>query len=70
MNAAQRRLLADQIRAAIEESGKSQAEIASATGVHKSALSRFMRRERGLSFAAIEEISALLNLRISASKKK
>jgi transcriptional regulator with XRE-family HTH domain len=70
MNAAQRRLLADQIRTAIERSGKTQAEIAAATGIHKSALSRFVREERGVSFDAAEKIAAFLNLHIVEAKKK
>jgi transcriptional regulator with XRE-family HTH domain len=65
MTSAQRRRLADQIRDAITSSGKTQAEIANKTGIDKSALSRFMRRERGISFDSAEEIAAYLGLDIT-----
>jgi transcriptional regulator with XRE-family HTH domain len=63
--AVKRRTLADQIRDAIERSGRSQISLAFTTGIDKSALSRFVRKERGLSFDAAERLTAELGLSLT-----
>lgn len=51
----------DALRAAIRASGHSQTAIARATDVDAGRISRFMRRERGLSVEAVEQIAAFLD---------
>ena len=60
--------LTDQLRAAVADSGMTLSDLARATGVDKSALSRFVNGERGLSMEALDAIGEHLRLRIVADK--
>lgn len=60
--------LTDQLRRAVADSGKTLGELARETGIDKSALSRFVNGERGLSMEALDAIGDYLGLRIVASK--
>ena len=62
--------VSDQIRAAIESSGVSIYRIAAETGIDKSALSRFMSGERGLSTTALDSLGEFLGLEIVVRKRK
>ncbi len=62
--------LTDQLRAAVAGCGMSLGELARATGVDKSALSRFVNGERGLSMEGIDAIGEVLGLRIAAARRK
>ena len=56
---------ADQMRQAIERSGKSRYQISKDTGIGQDVLSRFMSDERGLSMESIEVLFEYLGLSIS-----
>ena len=62
--------LTDQLRAAVAGCGMSLGDLARATGVDKSALSRFVNGERGLSMEAMDAIGQCLGLRIVAEDPK
>jgi transcriptional regulator with XRE-family HTH domain len=62
--------LTDQLRQAVLSCGQSQYAICKATGIDKTAMSRFMRGERGLSMSVMDNLGAYLNLRIVTDKKK
>ena len=62
--------LTDQLRAAVAGCGMSLGELARETGLDKSALSRFVNHERGLSMEGIDAIGHCLGLRIAADKPK
>jgi transcriptional regulator with XRE-family HTH domain len=57
------------LRHAIDASGMSRYAIAKAIGLDQSVLSRFMAGKSGLSVETIDNIGALLGLRIVADKK-
>ena len=63
-------LLTDQLRQAVLNSGQSQYAICKATGIDKSALSRFVTGERGVSCEAMDILGEYLGLRIVADKPK
>lgn len=69
MNAAQRRQLSDQLRAAIRDSDLSQNEVARNAGVDKAVLSRFMNGG-SMSLQSIEQLAATLNLQLVEKKGK
>ena len=56
---------ADQLRAAIENCGKTRYQIFKETGVPQETLSRFVNGERGLSMESIEQLFDNLSLKIS-----
>jgi transcriptional regulator with XRE-family HTH domain len=56
---------ADQLRAAIENCGKSRYQISKETGVPQDSLSRFVSGDRGLSMESIEQLFENLGLKIS-----
>ena len=62
--------VSDQIRAAIETSDASVYRIARETDIDKSALSRFMSGERGLSTTALDALGEFLELEIVVRKKR
>lgn len=62
--------LSDQLRRAIATSGISRYEIAKATGVSQSTLSKFMLCHRGISIEAMDAVGRFLGLRLSATAKK
>src|SRR5262249_19080081 len=55
----------DQLREAIKQSGESLNQLAGRTGVDRARLSRFVRGERGLSLAAVDELCRVLGLRLA-----
>lgn len=62
--------LTDQLRQAVADSGRTLGELARNTGIDKSALSRFVNGERGLSMEALNAIGDYLSLRIVADKPR
>lgn len=64
------RKLTDQLRAAVVESGRTLGQITRDTGIDKSALSRFVNGERGVSMEALDKLGEYLRLRIVADKPK
>ena len=52
----------DQIRWAIDNTLFSRYEISKRTGIEQSALSRFMRGQRGFTTKTLDKLAALLNL--------
>ena len=60
--------LTDQLREAIRESGMSGYAICKELGIQRSALSRFLNGERGLSMENLDAIGELLKLRITKTK--
>lgn len=64
------RTLSEQFRLAIETSGISRYEIAKATGVSQSTLSKFMLRQRGISIEAMDAVGLFLGMRLSATNRK
>jgi hypothetical protein len=62
--------LTDQLRAAVVESGLTLGQITRDTGIDKSALSRFVNGERGVSMEAMDTLGKYLRLRIVADKPR
>lgn len=62
--------LSHQLRQAIKESGISRYEIAKATGVSQSTLSKFVLGRRGISVEAMDAVGLFLGLELSQPKKK
>lgn len=54
----------DQLRRAIAKSGKSQVEIARATGISRPMLNRFVRGERSISLESAAALCRYLKLRL------
>jgi len=61
--------LTDQLRAAVVESGLTLGQITRDTGIDKSALSRFVNGERGVSMEALDKLGEYLGLRIVKTRK-
>ncbi|MFO0847214.1 MAG: helix-turn-helix transcriptional regulator [Gemmataceae bacterium] len=57
--------LVEVLRAAIRDSGLSNTEIEDQTGVDNSAISRFLRGERGLTLESAAKIAQFLGLKVS-----
>jgi len=62
--------LTDQLRAAVVESGLTLGQITRDTGIDKSALSRFVNGERGVSMEALDKVGEYLGLRIVGDKPR
>ena len=62
--------LDDQLRQAVLNCGQSQYAICKATGIDKTALSRFINGERGVSMEVMNTLGEYLGLRIVADKPK
>ena len=62
--------LTEQLRKAIESSGKTRYRIAKETGISEVTLCRFASGERGLSMGALDKIGEYLGLQIVADKPK
>ena len=62
--------LTDQLRRAVVDSKKTLGTLARETGIDKSALSRFVNGERGLSMEALNALGENLGLRIVAGNRK
>ena len=63
-----RQKLTDQLRQAVANSGKTLGELTRDTGIDKSALSRFVNGERGLSMETLDTIGDYLGLEIRRRK--
>jgi transcriptional regulator with XRE-family HTH domain len=63
------RLLTDQLRQAIENSGLTRYQIAKRTGIDESALAKFYNGHRGLSMGALNALGEFLQLRIVMGRK-
>jgi transcriptional regulator with XRE-family HTH domain len=61
--------LSDQIRAAVDTSGKSRYRIAKELGIAESTVSRFMTGQGGLSMDNLDALASLLDLNLAPSKK-
>ena len=62
--------LTDQLRRAVADSGRTLGEFSRDTGIDKSALSRFVNGERGLSMESLDTIGYYLSLRVVAGKPR
>ena len=65
----QRVKLSDQIRQAVDASGKSRYRIAKELGIAESTVSRFMSSKGGLSLDNLDALADLLDLDIKARKQ-
>jgi hypothetical protein len=65
-----RRSFSDQIRRAIEESGRTRYAIWKATGIDQAALSRFIAGNAGLSLDAIDKLADYLDLNITTTRRE
>jgi transcriptional regulator with XRE-family HTH domain len=63
------KLLGDQLRQAIDDSGLTRYRIAKATGIDESALAKFYNGRRGLSMDALNALGEFLQLRITLGRK-
>ena len=62
--------LSDQIRRAVDASGKSRYRISKELGVAESTMSRFMSGQGGLSMENLDALADLLDLSITTRKRK
>lgn len=63
-----RKTLMDEVRQAIEESGMSCYAICKGAGIEESAMSRFMRGQRGLTLRTLDRLAAFLDLHVRKGK--
>ena len=63
------KLLTDQLRQAIDDSGLTRYQIAKETGIDESALAKFYNGHRGLSMEALNALGELLQLKITLGRK-
>ena len=63
------KLLTDQLRQVIDDSGLTRYQIAKATGIDESALAKFYNRHRGLSMDALNALGEFLQLTITLGRK-
>lgn len=63
------KLLTDQLRQAIDDSGLTRYEIAKQTGIDESALAKFYNGHRGLSMHALNALGECLKLKITLGRK-
>jgi hypothetical protein len=66
----ERESLTDQLRRFLVESGQSLGEVSRATGLDTSALSRFVRGERGVSMEGLDVLGDYLGLRLVKDRKQ
>lgn len=64
------RKLTAQLRQAVADSGKTLGQLARETNIDKSALSRFVNGERGVSMEALDALGVALGLRIVVDKPR
>lgn len=62
--------LSDQVRDAVRRSGFTAQQVGDAARIHKSAMSRFLASERGLSIEALDRIGLVLGLSIARKKRR
>jgi hypothetical protein len=61
--------LTDQLRRYVVESGQSLGELSQATGLHVSALSRFLHGERGVTTKGLDALGKHLGLHLARDRK-
>jgi transcriptional regulator with XRE-family HTH domain len=66
---AKRTKLSDQLRQAIDASGKSRYQVCKETGIGQPTLSRFMHGQGGLSIDSLDRLADCLGLDITARSK-
>ncbi len=69
MSGKRTKLLTDQLRQAIDESGLTRYQIAKETGIDESALAKFYNGHRGLSMTALNALGECLQLTITLGRK-
>ncbi len=69
MSGKRTKLLTDQLRQVIDESGLTRYQIAKATGIDESALAKFYNGHRGLSMDALNALGEFLQLRITLGRR-
>ncbi len=62
--------LTDQLRQAVADSGRTLGEFSRGTGIDKTALSRFVNGERGVSMESLDAIGDYLDLRLVGGKPR
>ncbi len=62
--------ISDQLKKAIQDSGKSRYQISKESGVSQPQLSRFMSSERDLRLQSVDEICKALNLELKQKGRK
>ena len=70
MGKKQSKLLTDQLRKAIDDSGLTRYRIAKATGIDESAMAKFYNGRRGLSMDALNALGEFLQLTIRLGRKR
>ena len=65
-----RKSFTDEIRQAIDESGRTRMAIAEAIGVNRGTISNFMNCKRGLSSEILDRLADELDLHATVSKQK
>jgi predicted XRE-type DNA-binding protein len=65
-----RQKVSEQVRALIDNSGMTRYQISKLTGIHQSALTRFMSGERGLSMQALDALGEALELEVVMRARK
>ncbi len=63
------KLVTDQLRQAIDDSGLTRYRIAQETGISESALAKFYNGHRGLSMEALNALGEFLQLKINLGRK-
>ncbi|MCK6498497.1 MAG: hypothetical protein L6Q38_03350 [Nitrospira sp.] len=62
--------LSDQIRRAVDASGRSRYSICKEAGIDQAAMSRFMAGDAGLLLEALDRLGQVLDLQVKARKAK
>ena len=70
MNKKRNKLITDQLRQAIDDSGLTRYQIAKEAGIDESALAKFFNGHRGLSMDALNALGECLQLRITLGRKR
>jgi len=60
----------EQLQEAIRSSGRTQNQLSEECGIHRSALSRFMRGKQDLGIVTVEKLCRALGLELTARKGK
>ena len=70
MNKKRTKLITDQLRRAIDDSGLTRYQISKEAGIDESALAKFYNGHRGLSMDALNALGECLQLRITLGRKR
>lgn len=63
------KILSDQVKQAIDDSGQTRYAIAKATGIDESALAKFYNGQRGITTDTLDRLGSYLGLRIVMDRK-